>query len=107
MKKVGKMNIHKIDNHLHQSFLKEERKDAVTEDLIQAEDEVVFCGMCKSTFLKDSWQYMNQKHCGQTKTLSSVSVSKPLLLNVSIIRPHFIMLTNTKLFFLCFLLCTY
>ncbi len=90
------MNIHKIDPHLHQSFLEEERKDAITGDLIQANDEVVFCGICKSAFQKDSWEYMDRKHCGQTKTLNSVPISKPLLLNVSIIKPHFITLTNSS-----------
>ncbi|WP_338765211.1 hypothetical protein WAF17_01180 [Bernardetia sp. ABR2-2B] len=89
------MNIHKIDSHLHNSFLEEERKDAITGDLIQANDEVVFCGICKSAFLKDSWEYMDRKHCGQTKTLHSVPISKPLLLNVSFIKPHFITLTNS------------
>ena len=91
------MNIHKIDRNLHQSFLEEERKDSVTGDLIQANDEVVFCGICKSAFLKDSWGYMDKKHCGQTKTLKSFPVSKPLLLNVSIIKPHFITLTNLSI----------
>jgi hypothetical protein len=90
------MNIHKIDNHLHHSFLEEERKDAVTGDLIQANDEVVFCGMCKSAFLKYSWEYMDRKHCGQSKTLKSVPVSKSLLLNVSLVKPAFITLTNVS-----------
>lgn len=93
------MNIHKIDSHLHQSFLEEERKDAITGDLIQANDEVVFCGICKSAFLKDSWEYMDRKHCGQSKTLHSVPISKPLLLNVSRIVPHFITLVNTSISF--------
>ncbi len=93
------MNIHKINSHLHQSFLEEERKDAITGDLIQANDEVVFCGICKSAFLKDSWEYMDRKHCGQTKTLSFLPISVPLLLNVSIINPHFITLVNTSISF--------
>lgn len=90
------MNIHKIDSHLHQSFLEEERKDAITGDLILANDEVVFCGMCKSAFLKDSWEYIGKKHCGQLKTLKSVPISKPLLLNISKIKPHFITLINSS-----------
>ncbi|WP_338791407.1 hypothetical protein [Bernardetia sp. MNP-M8] len=93
------MNIHKINSHLHHSFLEEERKDGITGDLIQANDEVVFCGVCKSSFQKDSWEYMDRKHCGQTKTLNSVPVSKPLLLNVSIIQPYFITLTNSLVSF--------
>ncbi|WP_375561509.1 hypothetical protein ACE193_02830 [Bernardetia sp. OM2101] len=93
------MNIHKINSHLHKSFLEEERKDAITGDLIQANDEVVFCAVCKSAFFKDSWEYMDRKHCGQTKTLNSVPISKPLLLNVSIIKPHFITLTTSSVSF--------
>ncbi len=93
------MNIHKIQSHLHQSFLEEKRKDGITGDLIQANDEVVFCGICKSAFLKDSWEYMDRKHCGQTKTLKSVPISVPLLLNVSRIVPHFITLVNTSISF--------
>ena len=93
------MNIHKIDSRLHQSFLEEERKDSITGDLIKANDEVVFCAICKSAFQKDSWEYMNRKHCGQTKTLNSIPISKPLLLNVSIIKPHFITLVNTSISF--------
>ena len=91
------MNIHKIDPYLHQYFLEEERKDSVTGDLIQANDEVVFCASCKSAFLKGSWEYMDRKHCGQTKTLKKVPVSAPLLLNVTSIKPHFITLTNSTL----------
>ncbi|WP_375561508.1 hypothetical protein ACE193_02825 [Bernardetia sp. OM2101] len=90
------MNIHKIDSHLHHSFLEEDRKDAITGDLIQANDEVVFCGVCKSAFLKGSWEYMDRKHCGQTKTLKKVPVSVPLLLNITSIKPHFITLTNVS-----------
>jgi len=93
------MNIHKIQSHLHQSFLEEERKDAITGDLIQANDEVVFCGICKSAFLKDSWEYIGKKHCGQSKTLDSVPISVPLLLNVSLIKPYFITLTNSSISF--------
>jgi ABC-type multidrug transport system fused ATPase/permease subunit len=90
------MNIHKIDAHLHQSFLEEERKDAITGDLIQTNDEVVFCGICKSAFLKYSWEYMDRKHCGQSKTLKAVPISKPLLLNITIVKPTFITLTNSS-----------
>ncbi|WP_338765214.1 hypothetical protein WAF17_01185 [Bernardetia sp. ABR2-2B] len=93
------MNIHKIDSHLHNSFLEEERKDGITGDLIQAGDEVVFCGICKSAFLKDSWEYMDRKHCGQTKTLNSVPVAQPLSLSVFKIVPKFITLINSDISF--------
>lgn len=84
------MDIHKIDSTLHQSFLEEERKDAITGDLIQANDEVVFCGMCKSAFLKDSWEFISKTHCGQKNTLKDFPVAIQLLLNVPVINPVFI-----------------
>ncbi|WP_338791404.1 hypothetical protein [Bernardetia sp. MNP-M8] len=93
------MNIHKIDPHLHQSFLEEERKDAITGDLIQANDEVVFCGVCKSAFLKDSWEYIGKKHCNESKTLDSVPISQPLSLSVFKIIPTFITLINSDISF--------
>ncbi len=93
------MNIHKIDPHLHQSFLEEERKDAITGDLIQASDEVVFCGICKSAFLKDSWEYIGEKHCNESKTLDSVPISQPLSLSVFKIIPKFITLINSDISF--------
>ena len=90
------MNIHKIDPHLHQSFLEEERKDAITGDLIQADDEVVFCGICKSAFFKDSWNYMDKRHCEQYETLDSVPISVPLLFSSKII-PRFITPINSSI----------
>lgn len=84
------MNIHKIQSHLHHSFLEEERKDSITGDLIQANDEVVFCGVCKSVFLKDSWKFMNSSHCGQKNTLKDFPIARQLLLNVPVINPVFI-----------------
>ena len=98
-RKNQKMNIHKIDSRLHQSFLEEERKDAITGDLIQANDEVVFCGTCKSAFLKDSWEYIGKKHCNDSKTLDSVPVSSPLSLSVFKIVPKFITLINSDISF--------
>jgi uncharacterized RDD family membrane protein YckC len=66
-------------------FLKENRQDPVTGDGFDIGDEVVFCASCKSAFLKESWEYMNSKHCGQTATLkefpavSKLTLSKPIV----------------------------
>ena len=94
------MNIHKIDSHLHQSFLEEERKDSITGDLIQANDEVVFCAICKSAFLKNSWEYIGKKHFVQSKTLITVPIAVPVLLSVSIINQTIKRITKEKLWFI-------
>ncbi|WP_338764751.1 RDD family protein [Bernardetia sp. ABR2-2B] len=66
-------------------FLKENRQDPVTGDEFNLGDEIVFCASCKSAFLKESWEYMNSKHCGQTFTLrkfpiqSKLKLSKPII----------------------------
>ena len=83
------MHIHKIDKKTHYSFLEESRKDPITGDLIQANDEVVFCSRCKSAFLKGSWEYIKEEHCGQKHTLKYFPVSKKLLLNAPVIKPIF------------------
>ncbi|WP_338813828.1 hypothetical protein V9L05_21145 [Bernardetia sp. Wsw4-3y2] len=84
------MNIHQINNSLHQDFLKEERKDPITGDMIKSGDRIVFCQVCKSAFLKDSWKYMNNRHCGQSDTLSEFPIATNLFFNVSVIQPQFI-----------------
>ncbi len=88
--KSTKMNIHTINNISHKSFLEEERNDSITGDLIQANDEVVFCGICKSVFLKDSWKFINETHCGQKNTLKEFPIARQLLLNAPVINPVFI-----------------
>ena len=63
------MHIHKIKKEKHKEFLSQNRKDPITGDLIQSSDEVVFCASCKSVFLVDTWKYLNETHCEQSKTL--------------------------------------
>lgn len=72
------MNIHKINLHSHSDFLDERRQDPITGDLILEHDEIVFCGECKSAFLKSSWEYLNEKHCNQNRTLATFPVKKTL-----------------------------
>jgi hypothetical protein len=61
------------------SFLKEQRKDPVTGDLFVLGDEIVFCKTCSSAFLSSSWEYMGEKHCGQTQTLDKFPLSSTAL----------------------------
>ncbi len=66
------MNIHTLEQEKHQDFLKQERIDPITGDILQEGDQVVICASCKSAFLADSWLYMDGKHCNQTHTLREI-----------------------------------
>ncbi|WP_375559830.1 hypothetical protein ACE193_19185 [Bernardetia sp. OM2101] len=72
------MNTHKINSYSHSDFLNERRQDPITGDLIVEGDEIVFCKECKSAFLKSSWEYLNEKHCNQKRTLATFPVKKTL-----------------------------
>ncbi|WP_338766660.1 hypothetical protein WAF17_04270 [Bernardetia sp. ABR2-2B] len=50
------------------------RTDPITGDSVKENDNVVFCAVCKSCFLKESWVYMNENHCEQSQTLYAVPV---------------------------------
>jgi len=70
--------MYKINSHSHLEFLNERRQDPITGDLIVEGDEIVFCRECKSAFLKSSWEYLNEKHCNQNRTLATFPVKKTL-----------------------------
>ena len=74
------VNSYQISEEEHYHFLLEERNDPVTGDSFSEGDEVVFCSVCKSAFLKDSWAYMDEKHCDQRATLPIFPKSKKLTL---------------------------
>ncbi len=78
------MHIHKINttSQEHQSFLAQNRIDPITGDAILEGDEVVFCAGCKSVFLRDSWKYLGEKHCGEAKTLANFPIQKVMRLKV-------------------------
>jgi hypothetical protein len=56
------------------------RTDPITGDLVQENDSVVFCAVCKSCFLEDSWGYMSDRHCEQFMTLNAVPVLQSRLI---------------------------
>lgn len=66
------MHIHKLDPNQHAALFNESRRDSITGELLQPGDQVVFCAACHSVFSEDSWQYINKRHCGQSRTLSYV-----------------------------------
>lgn len=66
------MTTHTLQKEKHNDFLKQERIDPITGDILQEGDQIVICASCKSAFLADSWSYMNGKHCNQTHTLREI-----------------------------------
>ncbi|WP_338766220.1 hypothetical protein WAF17_03345 [Bernardetia sp. ABR2-2B] len=81
------VNSYHIKEESHQHFLLENRNDPVTGDNFSEGDEVVFCSVCKSAFLKDSWSYMGNKHCDQRSTLPVFPRTKKLILQKPIELP--------------------
>ena len=73
------MNTHKIQQYKHRSFLQENRQDPITGDSFSIGDEIVFCAECKSAFLKESWEYMEERHCNQKYTLKDFPNASSLL----------------------------
>ncbi len=92
------MHIHKIDKNIHLEFLKENRQDPITGDLILEGDEVIFCAECKSAFLKDSWLYLDEKHCNQSNTLKNPVFGQSLILAKAKHETIFIPLEGAKSF---------
>ncbi|WP_338815756.1 hypothetical protein V9L05_22390 (plasmid) [Bernardetia sp. Wsw4-3y2] len=85
------MTTHILQKEKHQDFLKQERIDPITGDILQEGDEIVICASCKSAFLVDSWEYMDRKHCQQKLTLKKIPINsifkieRPLIsLNVNL-----------------------
>ncbi|WP_291723378.1 hypothetical protein [Bernardetia sp.] len=50
------------------------RTDPITGDTVKENDKVVFCAVCKSCFLEESWIYMGGRHCEQSETLKDIPV---------------------------------
>ncbi|MEM6299705.1 MAG: hypothetical protein AAF740_13530 [Bacteroidota bacterium] len=62
------MHTHHLHADTHKAFLSEGRIDPITGEKILADDEIVICAACKSAFLRETWEYLGKKHCGQTET---------------------------------------
>ncbi|WP_375560050.1 hypothetical protein ACE193_20380 [Bernardetia sp. OM2101] len=90
------INSYQIREEKHQHFLLEERNDPVTGDSFSEGDEVVFCSVCKSAFLKDSWVYMGNKHCDQRATLPIFPKTKKLTLQKPIELPFVFVDTDNR-----------
>ncbi|MEM6297678.1 MAG: hypothetical protein AAF740_03210, partial [Bacteroidota bacterium] len=62
------MHLHTINSN--SELLAQERHDPITGEALKAGDEIVLCAGCKSAFLKDTWLYLEEEHCGQNETLA-------------------------------------
>lgn len=74
--------IHTLTLQENFDFLNQDRKDPITGDLIKENDEIVICSSCKSAFLKESWEYLGNRHCEQNNTLEIIPIDKSLVLKV-------------------------
>jgi tetratricopeptide (TPR) repeat protein len=82
MKKTAlKIHSHFIDKNKHADFLAQKRQDSITHEIIEEGDEVVFCSVCKSAFIVDSWEYIGRSHCNQSQTLKKIPVLRSLSLD--------------------------
>lgn len=66
------MNIHLLHPTKHEKFLTQSRIDPITGDTLEAGDKIVICAECKSAFHADSWAYLGNRHCNQTRTLPAI-----------------------------------
>lgn len=92
------MHTHRIENPKHQAFLNENRSDPITGDAIQEGDKIVFCAVCKSAFLHDTWLYLGKTHCNQSETLGKFPSSEKLEIS-GVTRPAlYVIKCNDKIF---------
>lgn len=91
------MHTHIIQNPRHQLFLDENRSDPITGDDIKEGDEIVFCAVCKSAFLKDTWLYLGKTHCNQTETLGKFPSSEKLEISGVTRPPLYVIQCNDKI----------
>jgi len=91
------MHTHIIQNPRHQAFLNENRSDPITGDAIQEGDEIVFCAVCKSAFLKDTWLYLEKTHCNQSETLGKFPSGEKLGIQGVTRPPLYVIQCNDKI----------
>ncbi|WP_338792473.1 hypothetical protein [Bernardetia sp. MNP-M8] len=91
------MHTHIIQNPRHKAFLDENRSDPITGDDIKEGDEIVFCAVCKSAFLKDTWLYLAKTHCNQSETLGKFPLSEKLEISGVTRPPLYVIQCNDKI----------
>lgn len=70
------MHIHHLNSSQHAHLLEENRRDSITGEPLKEGDSVVFCAACSSAFHLSSWEYINKRHCHQSRTLAKVPAAK-------------------------------
>lgn len=90
------MHTHIIQTPKHQAFLNENRSDPITGDDIKEGDKIVFCAVCKSAFLYDTWLYLGKAHCNQSETLGKFPTSERLEIQGVTKPPLFVIECNDK-----------
>ncbi|WP_291727831.1 hypothetical protein [Bernardetia sp.] len=90
------MHTHIIQSPRHQAFLNENRSDPITGDDIKEGDKIVFCAVCKSAFLYDTWLYLGKTHCNQSETLGKFPVSEKLEIQGVTKPPLYVIKCNDK-----------
>jgi hypothetical protein len=91
------MHTHIIQNPRHQAFLNENRSDPITGDSIKEGDKIVFCAICKSAFLHDTWVYLDKTHCNQTETLGKFPSSEKLEISGVTRPPLYVIQCNDEI----------
>lgn len=91
------MHTHIIQKSRHQAFLNENRSDPITGDDIKEGDQIVFCAVCKSAFLQDTWLYLDKTHCNQTQTLGKFPSSEKLEISGVTRPPLYVIQCNNKI----------
>jgi hypothetical protein len=68
------LNVIVLDAARHQVFLKQQRRDPVTKELLRPGDRIVLCAgpHCGVAFLEESWRAIGEKHGGHTGTLRDI-----------------------------------
>jgi len=66
-----------LDASRHRAFLKQQRKDPVTKELLKPGDRIVLCAGpgCGVAFLEESWRAIGERHGEHTGTLRDIEVA--------------------------------
>ncbi|WP_375561766.1 hypothetical protein ACE193_04225 [Bernardetia sp. OM2101] len=70
------------------SFLEENRQDPITGDKFKIGNEIVFCAECKSAFLKESWEYMGNRHCNQRETFTQIPQTRKIEVRRTVVTKY-------------------
>ena len=67
------MHAHRLRSDRDAAFLREGRADPFSRVRLQPGATVVRCAACGTVFLRESWQALGERHCGQTQTAATLT----------------------------------